>query len=419
MKKQLLLLFCLLSFSLSQSQTFNDGVLEYTVLNGTNVSVKKFNNVCPTGTLTIPNTIINNGTTYTITEITDNAFELCDFASVSIPNSVTTIGNNAFYFCHNLTSLTIPNSVIIIGENAFWACSGLASLTIPNSVTIIGDYAFSGCAGLTSLTIPNSVTTIGDGTFEYNNNLTSLIIPNSVTTIGNNAFAACSNITSLTIPNSVTTIGDSAFSDCHNLTSLNIPNSVTTIGDFAFSSGISLTTLVIPNSVTTIGSSAFYSCYNITSLTIPNSVTTIGNLAFNDCLGLTNVVVNWATPLVVPSDIFGSVNVSYISLNIPSGTVALYQAATVWQDFNFSVLSANNITENSINVQLFPNPVKDQLNITISNDLVLKKILIYNNLGQLIKESKTPTINVSELQGIYYVQISTDKGNITKQIIIE
>jgi len=351
MKKQLLLLLCLLSFSIIQAQTFNDGVLEYTVISGTNVSVKKYNNVCPTGNLIIPNTVTDNSITYTITEIESNAFNACS----------------------GLTSLNIPNSVTSIGAQAFNACSGLTSLSIPNSVTSIESAAFRNCSGLTSLSIPNSVTSIVSATFAH-----------------------CSGLTSLSMPNSITSIGNSAFYYCSGLTSLSIPNSVASIEGYAFAY-----------------------CSGLTSLSIPNSVASIGNNAFDNCNGLTNVTVDWAIPLVVPTDVFQNVNVNAIPLTVPSGTVALYQAATVWQDFDFSALSTENYTENDIDVELFPNPVKDQLNIDINNNLTLRQIRIFNHLGQLIKQSKSPIIYVSDLKGVYYAQISTNKGNVTKKIIVE
>ena len=139
--------------------------------------------------------------------------ENTEIKDLIIPNSVTSIGNYAFYKCSGLTSVTIPNSVTTIGNLAFDECTGLTSVIIPNSVTSIGNYAFSFCTGLTSVTIPNSVTSIGSYAFEYCTGLTSVIIPNSVTTIGSEAFYCCRGLTSVTIGSGVTRIGERAFSE--------------------------------------------------------------------------------------------------------------------------------------------------------------------------------------------------------------
>ena len=153
-----------------------------------------------------------------------------------IPNSVTTIGNDAFYNCTGFTGdLTIPNSVTSIGESAFSGCTGFTGdLTILNSVTTIGKYAFFGCTGFTgNLTIPNSVTTIGNLAFYNCSGFTGeLKIPDSVTTIGQSAFFGCSGFTgNLTIPNSVTTIGNMAFYNCSGFTgNLSLPKSLKVVG---------------------------------------------------------------------------------------------------------------------------------------------------------------------------------------------
>ncbi len=130
--------------------------------------------------------------------------------------------------------MSIPNGVTSIGEDAFWDCSGLASVTIPTNVTSIGADAFRGCSGLTSVAIPYGVTSIGSETFENCYSLASVTIPNSVTSIGADAFYGCSQLKNLIIPNSVTSIGQEAFRACSGLTSLTIPNSVTSIGNYAF-----------------------------------------------------------------------------------------------------------------------------------------------------------------------------------------
>ena len=216
--------------------------------------------------------------------------------NVTIPNSVTTIGDDAFNYCWSLTSVTIPNSVTTIGDGAFSECFRLTSVTIPNSVINIGDYAFDSCSNLTSVTIPNSVTSIADLTFAYCTSLTNLTIPNSVTSIGGWAFEGCTSLTNVTIPNSVTNVGDSAFWRCTSLTNVTIPNSVTSIGNAAFLGCSSLRSVTIPNSVTSIGDSAFGGCSSLRRVTIPNSVTNIGGGAFGGCSSLTNIAVDVANP---------------------------------------------------------------------------------------------------------------------------
>ena len=233
--------------------------------------------------VTIPNSV---------TSIGDEAFRCCkSLQSITIPNSVKSIGDKAFCLCESLQSITIPNSVKSIGDEAFRWCKSLQSVTIPNSVTKIGDGAFSLCKSLQSITIPNSVKSIGDGAFYSCESLQSVTIPNSVTKIGDGAFSLCKSLQSITIPNSVTSIGDHAFSDCESLQSVTIPNSVTKIGDYAFSSCVSLQSVTIPNSVTSIGDEAFSSCKSLQSITISNYVTKIGDYAFSSCESLQSVTI--------------------------------------------------------------------------------------------------------------------------------
>ena len=204
--------------------------------------------------------------------------------SYIIPNSVTNIGDNAFWHCESLTNINIPNSVTNIGDCAFMYCKSLTNINIPNSVTNIGDCAFMYCKSLTNINIPNGVTNIGKSAFSACKSLTCIKIPNSVTNIGNNAFSFCSSLTNINIPNSVTNIGDWAFEGCESFTSIYIPNSVTNIGEGAFSDCSSLTSINISNSVTNIGDGAFYECEYLKSINIPDSVTNIGRRAFTGCI---------------------------------------------------------------------------------------------------------------------------------------
>ena len=218
--------------------------------------------------------------------------ELTLLNTIVIPNSVTSIGTNAFSFCRGLTKVSIPNSVKTIGNWAFYRCTGLTTVTIGNSVTSIGNRAFYSCTSLTEVSIPNSVKTIEFRAFEGCTGLKTVTIGNSVTTIGESAFYSCTSLTEVSIPNSVTSIGSSVFEDCSGLKTVTIGNSVTTIGESAFYSCTSLTEVSIPNSVTSIGSGAFEDCSGLKTVTIGNSVTTIGDGTFNGCTSLKTVIWN-------------------------------------------------------------------------------------------------------------------------------
>lgn len=217
--------------------------------------------------------------------------------SVTIPNSVKSIGSSAFSGS-GLQSIVIPNSVTSIGRDAFNNCGGLTSVSIGNGVTSIEQSTFESCSNLTTVSIGNNVTSIGDYAFNYCDKISSIKIPNSVKSIGDWAFGRCKGLTSITIGNGLEAVGDRAFYDCNGLTEVNISdlaawckikfgedeiianNNPLYYAQHLNLNGKKVTSLIIPEGVTTIGDLAFYNCKDITSVTIPNSVEFIGAYAF-------------------------------------------------------------------------------------------------------------------------------------------
>jgi hypothetical protein len=300
-----------------------------------------------------------------VTNIGDSAFYDCPrLTSLTIPNSVRSIAENAFEWCSSLSALTvgslnpnysslggvlfdkrqttliaypegkpggsytIPNSVTSIGAQAFWNCAGLSRVTIDSGVTNIGSEAFANCPGLSDLYFVGNPPNLGSDVFLGDNDTTTIVylawttgwgptfgglatlLGSSLADAGftvNNGTILVTKYTGpggvVIIPGTVSNlpvvgIGEQAFFACTNVTSVTIPSSVTSIGPWAFESCVSLTNITIPSGVTNIGQGAFSGCAWLTTVTIPGGVTTIGDWTFESCAGLRAVYFDGNAPTV-------------------------------------------------------------------------------------------------------------------------
>ena len=310
----LMLLVLLLGFPSSGfTQSFRQDGITFQVVNAMDKTLEVFGcDKTLAQDVVIPSSVNYEGIHYKVITIGDKAFYGChNLTSIELPNSVTTIGYMAFYDCIGLTSIELPNSVTTIDDGAFVCCNNLTSIKLPNSVTTIGGAAFRYCSSLTSIEIPNSVTSIGDGAFYYCDKLTSIEIPNSVSRIGIDTFYRCASLKSITIPKNVYSIGESAFEGCSGLKSLTIPKNVYSIGESAFEGCSGLNSLTIPfkhlntvgflntlTSLTLCGDEITSDCSqfinnnpSLTSVTIKDA-TSIGKSAFRYCRGLTSITIS-------------------------------------------------------------------------------------------------------------------------------
>lgn len=283
-----------------------------------------------------------------LTEIGESAFYQCEaLKEIHIPDGITTIPDSCFALCYSLTELTFPKNLEVIETQAFYgSATEMDTLVIPDTVTEIGELAFYYWDRITTVTIPASVRKMGDYVFDGCDSLTEIIVaegnpaycdmdgvlfdlektilikypadkagesyqvPDGVTTLAGWAFVAASKLKQIDL-NDVTSFGNETFYYCTSLESIALPETLTTIPDAAFTYCESLASITIPAACTSIGSYCFVGCSSMKEVTIPSTVAQIGDYAFGFDLDA-------ETQNIVPLDDF--------KMNVMVGTVGMEYA---------------------------------------------------------------------------------------------
>lgn len=376
--------------------------------------------------------------------------------SISMPEGLTHIGDNAFHNCRRVTSITIPNTVTSIGHAAFSNCIGLSTMVIPNSVKTISSWVFTGCSGMQSIYMGTGLTEVLDSfsgctslremhisnlakwcnikfsmSSDYSSNplsyahnlylngelVTDLVIPEGVDSIKMFTFTNCTSITSVTIPSSVNFIGWGAFYGCDSLKTVHIDNLAnwcmiqfdnTTLmpGQFAnpltfaknlYLRGSLLTDLSIPSSVSSIRDYAFYNAKCLKSVTLPNTVANIRDNAFYGCDSLKTVYNYSETPQSIQANVFSTATKYTGILYVPASSLEDYQMANVWQDFTYIQPIVETSDEQTVTVRYMAHDGSE-----IDNDSILLNLP-----------------NVPVINGFTFVGWKVLEGFISNEIIIQ
>ena len=224
-----------------------------------------------------------------VESIGQSAFEFCSSLNeIRLPESLETIGNRAFYSCATLTDILLPSSLTSIGESAFSECNQLSSILLPASLKTLGNKAFERCANLVSVTV-NGVMEWGTAVFANNAELQNVVIGAGITEIGESAFYNCGIIT-VALPDGLISIGTEAFSACTRLTQIKLPETLKSLGERAFAMS-SLQSVSLPDNLTLLGEYAFERCEKLGSVHFGTGLTSIGAVAFTSCEQLTTVYI--------------------------------------------------------------------------------------------------------------------------------
>ena len=252
------------------------------------------------GDIVIPESISYDGNNYSVVRATNGAFQNTDITGITLPNSITSLGNSCFKFCHNLTSVKLPDNITSLGDYTFMGCSDLSVIELPKKLISLGVSCFLGC------------------------NITKLTLPNSITKLGIGCFHSCENLETVTLPQNITNLPAFCFSDCKKLSGIILHEGIISLKDCVFENCLGLTSIKLPKSINILAGGCFKGCSNLSEVT---------------CLW------NNLDDIDVANSTFNNI-FSEAKLYIPKGTTEIYKAKEPWSNFKY-IIEENDITEDA------------------------------------------------------------------------
>ena len=480
---RLLLLASAIATSLSAAAySFESAGIYYNITgdNTVEVTYSDRDNNTYSGSISVPETVTNNGTEYSVTKIGESAFKGSAVTSVSMPEGITSIDYNAFSGCQNLETVALPESLTIFGFRAFESCKLLKTIKIPSGVTAIPGSCFYCCSSLESVTIPEGVMTIGQYAF-LGCNLKELTLPSTVTMIGSRAFVSNNRFQSITC-NATTppSLGENAFN--HNisttvkvplssiaayrqaegwknftnyyggeviadgityridendamvaaaeatLTEANIPSSVEfegnqypviKINDEVFSGNTNLTSVTLPESLTTLGDRAFYTCKSLKTIKIPSGVTAIPDYCFNHCLSLESVTIPEGVTTIGDGAFFGC---NLKELTLPS-TVTMIEIGAFLSNNRCQSITCNATTPPNLGENVFGYNASTTVKVPLQSIAAYRQAVGWKNFanyygGEVVADGITYRINEKEAM-VVVAEATLTEANILSAVEFE
>lgn len=366
-----------------------------------------------TGTVTIPPTVMHDGTTYTVAEIGEMAFTLqFGITAVTIPPTVTSIDTSAFYGCIGLPEINLPDGVATIGCSAFGYCQGAQSIIIPPSVTEIGQSAFYASGHNADVVVGCTSCIVKPEAFSYAT-INTIDLGSGITSLGANALAGLIGTREITIPAGIVHIGDSLFNESLDLRKVTMPDDIDTLTNSMFAMCSNLREINLPASLRHIGDRAMMECNQLVSLEIPEGVESIGSEAFRYSNRLRNIVCHAEVPPALGENALDGVS-SALKVTVPCGSGDAYRADSQWGTATIieDCDGMDDIVDPDITV------IADGHTVSVSGNGITR-LEAYNAAGIRVYDHHSTSIDITRWPaGIYLLRIHTPQGTCVKRLTV-